>query len=58
MEKFKLTETEKGETGEEQSQGNAHIFFLTSRELFTKDSSWQAKQSIPPTIATFWNLAT
>jgi hypothetical protein len=28
MEKSKLTETEKGETGEEQSQENAHYFLL------------------------------
>jgi hypothetical protein len=35
-------QTEKGETGEEQSQALAH-HFLTSRGLFTNNSSWQAK---------------
>jgi hypothetical protein len=34
MEKSELTKTEKGEIGEEQSQGNVH-HFLTSR--ITKD---------------------
>jgi hypothetical protein len=43
--KTKLTETEKGETDEEQSQEHVHNFFI-SRGLFTRNSSWQAKQSI------------
>jgi hypothetical protein len=51
--KSKFTETEKGETGEEQSQEHAHFFSLTSRRLFTKNSFWQAKQSIPHTSVTF-----
>jgi hypothetical protein len=54
MEKSKLTKTEKGETGEEQTQEHAHQFLLTSRGLFTKNSSWQAKQSIPHTTVTFY----
>jgi hypothetical protein len=41
-------QTEKGETGEEQSQEHAHNF------LFTKNSSWQAKQSILHTTVTFY----
>jgi hypothetical protein len=42
--KSKLTETKTGETGGGQSQEYAHQ--LTSRGLFTNNSSWQTKQSI------------
>jgi plasmid maintenance system killer protein len=52
--KSKHTETEKGETGEEQSQEHVHHFSLTSEGLFTKNSSWQAKHSLLHTIETFW----
>jgi hypothetical protein len=51
MEKSRLTETEKGETGEEQS----HNLFWASRGLFIKNSSWQAKQSIPHTAVTLYD---
>jgi hypothetical protein len=30
------------------------IMFLASRELFTKKSSWQAKQSVPHTAVTYY----
>jgi hypothetical protein len=53
--KSKLTTTEKGETGEEQSQEHCSSFSLTSRELFTKNSSWQAKQSISYTTVMFYD---
>jgi hypothetical protein len=43
----------KGETGEEQSQEHAHNFFFTSKGLFTKNSSSEAKQSISHTTVTF-----
>jgi hypothetical protein len=42
-----------GKIGEEQSQENNH-HFLTSMGLFTKNSSWQTKQSIPHTAVTFY----
>jgi hypothetical protein len=49
--KFKLTNSEKGETDEEQSQDHVHHFSLTS-----KISSWQAKQSIPHiAVAFYWD---
>jgi hypothetical protein len=48
MEKSKLTETGKGDTGEEQSM--LIIFF----DMFTKNSSWQARQSILHTTVTFY----
>jgi hypothetical protein len=38
---------------EEQSQEHAHNF-LRHQELFTKNSSWQAKQSIPHTTVTLY----
>jgi hypothetical protein len=50
MEKSKITETDKGETGE----GHAHNFSSTSRGLFTKNLSWQDKQSILHTALTFY----
>jgi hypothetical protein len=40
MEKSKLIETEKGEAGEEQSQEYAPSFSITSRALFTNNSTW------------------
>jgi hypothetical protein len=51
--KSKLTETEKGETGEGQSQEHVHHIF-DIKELLTKNSYWQAKQSIPHITATFY----
>jgi hypothetical protein len=45
MRKSKLTVTEKGEAGEEQSQQH-DCHFLSSRGLLTKNSSWQSKQSV------------
>jgi hypothetical protein len=42
-----------GETDEEQSQQHVHRF-LTSRRLFTKNSSWQYKQSVLHTTVTFY----
>jgi hypothetical protein len=54
LEKTKLSKTEKGETGREQSQVHAYNFNLTSRGLITKRSSWQAEQSIPHNIVTFY----
>jgi hypothetical protein len=50
----KLTTTENGETDEEQSQEHCSSFSLTSRKLFTKNSSSQAKQSIPHPTVTFY----
>jgi hypothetical protein len=44
--------TKKGKTGEGQSQEHAHNFFI-SRRSFTKNLSWQAKQSISHTTVTF-----
>jgi hypothetical protein len=52
--KSKLTKTEKGKTGEEQSQEHANNFLSHHWGLFTKSSSWQAEQSIPHTIVTFY----
>jgi hypothetical protein len=52
--KSKLTETEKGGTGEEQSQEHWSSFAWTPVGLFSKKSSWQAKQSIPHTNVTFY----
>jgi hypothetical protein len=49
--KSKLTETEKFETSEGQSQEHAHHFFYI--KLFINNSSWQAKQSILHTTVTF-----
>jgi hypothetical protein len=54
MEKSKLTEIKNGETGEEQRLEHVHHFSLLSKELFTKNSSWQAKQAIPHTIVRFY----
>jgi hypothetical protein len=53
MEKSKLMETKKWETCEEQSEEMLIIFF--DMELFTKNSSWQAKQSIPHVTLTFYS---
>jgi hypothetical protein len=50
--KSKLTEADNGKTGEAEVKSMLTIF-LTSRRLFTKNSSWQAKQQIPHTTATF-----
>jgi hypothetical protein len=47
-------QTEKGKTGKEQSQEYAHHFSLKSSGLFTKNSPWQAKHSIPHTTVTFY----
>jgi hypothetical protein len=41
------------ETGEDQSCEHTHHFSLTSRELFIKNSSWKAKQSISHTTVMF-----
>jgi hypothetical protein len=41
----------KGETDEEQSEEHARHFFIL-KGLFTKNSAWQAKQSIPHTAVT------
>jgi hypothetical protein len=47
MGESKLTETEKGKTCEEQSQEHDHIFLWHHGDFFfTKNLSWQAKQSI------------
>jgi hypothetical protein len=49
MEESKITEIEKGETSEKNSQEHAHHF--------TKNSYWQAKQSIADTtVAPCWRL--
>jgi hypothetical protein len=48
----KLTETKKGETCEEQSQEHSQI--LTSNGSFTRNSSWQAKQSILHITVSFY----
>jgi hypothetical protein len=52
--KSELTETEKFETGEAQSQERAH-HFLRHQGVFTSNSSWQAKQSIPHATVTFYD---
>jgi hypothetical protein len=39
MGKSKLTKTEKGKAGEEQSQKLVHIFF-DFKEIFIQNSSW------------------
>jgi hypothetical protein len=44
----------KGGTDEDKSQEHSHNFSLTSRELFSKNSSWQTKQPIPHTTVTFY----
>jgi hypothetical protein len=46
-------QTEKGETGKEQSQEHCSLFSLISKGLFIKNSFWQAEQSIPHTTVTF-----
>jgi hypothetical protein len=48
-----LTETEKGDRGTAKSRAWLS-FSLTSKELFTKNSSWQAKQSIPHATVTYY----
>jgi hypothetical protein len=52
-EKSKFTETEKGETGEEKVKSML-IIILTSRGFFTKNSPWQAEESIPHIIVIFY----
>jgi hypothetical protein len=52
--KSKLTGTVNRETKEEKSQEHDHHFTLPSRGLFTENSFWQAKQSIPNTTVTFY----
>jgi hypothetical protein len=47
--KSKLTVIEKGETCEEQSQERGQRILSHQGGLFTKNSSWQAKQPIPHT---------
>jgi hypothetical protein len=54
MEKSELTETEKGETGEKQVKSMLIIFF-DFKEIVHKELSWQAKQSIPHIIMTFYS---
>jgi hypothetical protein len=51
--KGQLTEIKKGKTGEEQNQSML-IIFIDIKRPFTKNSSWQAKQSVPhiQTLAT------
>jgi hypothetical protein len=45
----------KSKTGEKQSQEHTHYFLLHQGDwLFTKDSSWQAKQSILHSTVTFY----
>jgi hypothetical protein len=50
--KSKLTETEKGERGQE----HCSSFSLTSSGLLTKNSSWQAKESVPHTTVTSYGV--
>jgi hypothetical protein len=50
----KLTKTEKGETGEGQSQEHALHFNFTLRGLLKKNLSQQAKQSILHTTVMFY----
>jgi hypothetical protein len=45
----------KGETDEEQSEEHAFSIFLTSRRLFTRNSAWQAKQSVLHITVMFYN---
>jgi hypothetical protein len=45
--KSKLTGTERGKTGEEQSQEYGHHFLWNQRDCSKKNSPSQAKQSIP-----------
>jgi hypothetical protein len=52
--KSKLTETQKGRDRRKAKPGACSSFSLTSRRLFTNNSSWQAKQSIPHTTVTFY----
>jgi hypothetical protein len=40
MEKSKLTETEKGETGEKAKSKACSSIYFVSRGLFTKNSPW------------------
>jgi hypothetical protein len=49
MKRSKLAETDKGKTGEEQSQDNTHSFD------FSKNLSWQAIQSVLHTTAMFYD---
>jgi hypothetical protein len=42
-------QTEKGKTGEQQSQEHAHHFLCHQGGLFTRNSSWWAEQSVPHT---------
>jgi hypothetical protein len=44
----------KDKTCEDRIQEQFSLFSLTSRGLFTKNSSWQAKQLIPHTTVTFY----
>jgi hypothetical protein len=53
MEKSKLTETEKGRTGEEQSQEHAHIFF-DIKGIVHKEFVLAGQQSIPDTTVMFY----
>jgi hypothetical protein len=47
-------QTEKGNTGKKANSRACSSFYLTSEGLFTKNSSWQAKQSISHTTVTFY----
>jgi hypothetical protein len=55
MENSKLTETGKGEPGDEQSLEHAHYF--STRQMLTKNMSWLANQSISHTLTFYGDCA-